>query len=142
MVKVGKNQDESVMRLWLEMEWATPSGPLQLPAGHLFETATTSLRDPEGKLRSIRASPVARALATLVPDSSSEPAMRRAVPERVTSVSGWPPVSAAKDLDSKSVAEGPEAWASGEDCWAATGRKQEKLIINSLVREFIDIPPE
>jgi hypothetical protein len=59
MVKVGKNQDESVMRLWLEMEWATPSGPLQLPAGHLFETATTSLRDPEGKLRSIRASPVA-----------------------------------------------------------------------------------
>ena len=44
--------------------------------------------------------PEASALKTAVPDSSSEPTMRRAVPERVTSVSDILPCKAASDCRS------------------------------------------
>jgi hypothetical protein len=42
------------------------------------------------------------------------------------------------------VAEGSEAWAEVEDCWATTkaGRKREKPILKNFVRNFIDIPPQ
>src|SRR2546422_509833 len=76
----------------------TPSAADQLPAGsaEADEDARTSLRAPEGKEKSMRLSPVARAFSVAVPVSLSEPAMRRAVPASVTSATAAPPVSAFK----------------------------------------------
>src|SRR5256885_10374183 len=87
------------------MAWEMPSGPLQLPDRHLFATATTSLREPERKLRSTRASPVFNAFKMPEPDSSSEPAIRRAVPVRVTSEICVLPSWAASDCCKSACAE-------------------------------------
>src|ERR1700740_79746 len=109
MAKAGKNHEGSVRRLWKAIEWETPSGPDQLPAGVVAEKFWTSLRWPEDRLRSLRPAPEARALRAAVPDSSSEPAMRRAVPERVTSVMDVLPCRAARDCRSNC-----EAWVLEE----------------------------
>src|SRR5437016_464492 len=91
------NQPGSVKRLWLDMARETPSVPDQEPTGSGPDVLRSSLRGPEERLRSRRAPVRARALKMPVPDSSSEPAMRRAVPERVTSVSDVLPCKAASD---------------------------------------------
>src|SRR5712692_5493605 len=86
------------------MAWERRSGPDQAPVGVVAEILHTSLRGPEDSVRSTRLAPEARALRTAVPVSSSEPAMRRAVPERVTSVSVWPPLRALSELYNMVVA--------------------------------------
>src|SRR5882724_4413485 len=98
MAKAGKNQAGSVSRLWKAMAWATPSGPDQLPAGEEAERFWISVRGPDERLRTERLAPEATALRIAVPVSSSEPAMRRAEPVRVTSVSVWLPARAPRDL--------------------------------------------
>src|SRR5215475_5170683 len=92
------------------MGWTTPSGPDVPPVGSFEElTDLNSLRGPEGKLKSRRVAPEERTLSVTVPDSSSEPAMRRAVPVRVTSViCVFPicrlPMTAVKPRQQKSLA--------------------------------------
>src|SRR5882762_1903718 len=85
MANAGKNQAGPVRRLWKAIAWEMPSGPDHVPADGVTEVLMTSLRWPEERLRSVRPAPEANPLRTPVPDSSSEPAMRRAVPVRVTS---------------------------------------------------------
>src|SRR5882672_11846873 len=87
IAKAGKNQAGSEMRLWKAIGCEMRSGPDQFPAGVAPERSQTSLRWPEERLRSARPAPEASALKTAVPVSSSDPAIRRAVPDRVTSVS-------------------------------------------------------
>jgi hypothetical protein len=60
------------------------SGPDQTPVG-AAKRLETSLIEPEEKLKSIRAEPFEKALSVAVPDSSSEPTIRRTLPVRVTS---------------------------------------------------------
>src|SRR2546427_10604348 len=95
--KVG-NQPRSVKRLWFEMGCQTVSGPDQEPTGGALEVFRSSLRVPEGRVRSMRVPVPARALMTAEPDSSSEPAMRRAEPERVTSLMEVLPCRAARNF--------------------------------------------
>ena len=71
--------------------------PDQEPVGGVVVALRISLREPEGRLRSIRQASPGIALSVAVPVSSSEPAMRRAVPERVTSVSDALPCKAESD---------------------------------------------
>src|SRR5438445_7571977 len=92
------NQPGSLRRLWLEMGCQTVSGPDQEPTGEALEVLRSSLRMPEGRIRSMRVPVPARALTVPVPVSSSEPAMRRAEPERVISVMDRPLVRAPREL--------------------------------------------
>src|SRR6267154_2597259 len=96
IVKSGR-RPLSVTKLWYAIECATPSGPDQLPDGPEIETERISLRGPELRLRSMRFVPPERPFTVTVPDSSSEPAIRRAVPERVTSLTDVLPCKAARD---------------------------------------------
>src|SRR6266567_2590463 len=104
------------------MGWAAPSGPDQLPAGPLLELVRTSLRLPEAKLKASLLEPLAVAVSTTEPDSSSEPAMRRAVPERVTSVRVWPPLRAFRDCCRSCSASGLDVAV----CWAAREMASKK----------------
>src|SRR6266436_2174282 len=87
------------------MASATPSGPDQLPDGPEVEVERISLRGPELRLRSMRFVPPERPFSVTVPDSSSEPAMRRAVPVRVTSEICALPSWAASDCCKSADAE-------------------------------------
>src|SRR5437764_12523198 len=106
MAKAGKNHDGSDSKLWKAMACETRSGPDELPAGGVTERFSTSLRWPEDRLRSMRPAPEASALSVAVPVSSSEPAMRRAVPTSVTSLMGCPPVRAAREFCKERGLEG------------------------------------
>src|SRR2546430_7670807 len=107
------------------MACETRSGPDQLPAGGVTERFSTSLRWPEDRLRSVRPAPEASALSVAVPVSSSEPAMRRAVPTSVTSVMGWPPVRAAREFCKRARACALEE-VEGAVCWAKTGKTKSR----------------
>jgi len=91
----------------------------------------TSLRTPEERLRSERAAPVARALRVAVPKSSSEPAMRRADPESVTSEMDWPPASAAREDCRSATADG-----GGEVCWPKAGRRSTSTRETKTMEEW------
>src|ERR1700676_3334033 len=105
MVKAGA-QPGSVRRLWYAMACGTLSGPDHEPATSAEEVLRISRRVPEGRVRSMREPAPTSVLITTVPDSSSDPAMRRAVPVRVTSVSVWPPARAAREFWRKVCAGG------------------------------------
>src|SRR5437588_9082388 len=101
----------------------TASGPDQVPVGGVAARLLTSVRGPEAKLRSRREAPEASALRVAEPDSSSEPAMRRAVPERVTSERDALPVRAARDCW--------RSWRAcgllvGVGCWASAGNSDNR----------------
>ena len=116
MANVGKNQTGSVSRLWYAMACQAPSGPDQLPDGVGLVRLQSSLRDPDGRLRSTRPPPDEMALSVAVPDSSSEPAMWRAVPTRVISEMEALPTCTARDRWRTVVAE----MESEDDCWAVS----------------------
>jgi hypothetical protein len=69
-VRVGKNQLASVQQLWMAVEWAVPSGPLQAPAGPL----RIYWRVPPLRLSCTRLCWLPLAVSVAVPVSSSEPA--------------------------------------------------------------------
>src|SRR6202521_6204278 len=85
------------------------------------EELRSSLRGPEGKLKSRRLAPET-AFNVAVPVSSSEPAMRRAVPVSVTSETEVAPASAAKALWRST---GACAGGAG-DCWAVADRTRAR----------------
>src|SRR5713226_1321538 len=123
-----------------------PSGPDHVPADGLTEVLRSSFLWPDGKLRSTRLAPLEMALRTAVPVSSSEPAMRRAVPDSVTSVSVWPPLRALSELCNMAVAWVDVvavccATANGTRAKTARRAKRGKRTGTSRGRSGRNIPP-
>src|ERR1700739_49895 len=94
----------------------TLSGPVQLPTGTpAEEIEISSLRGPDGYAYLIWLCPVANACSVTFPVSSSEPAMRRAVPVSVASETAMLAAIAARACCKRT---GPEA---GATCWDQDG---------------------
>jgi hypothetical protein len=101
------------MQLCIGTACDTPSVQVHDPCGIEFDTLRTSLRGPFERFKSIRLSEEPATLSVTVPVSVSEPAIRVAVPVRVTSVIAVLPESAASDAVASETACG--SFAAGVD---------------------------